>query len=88
MGADVCRAATNKISVDCVTTNSIMLMFDFSNMGMFGWISMSERILLVHGDVAKAILGNISSAVGRAIAAVVAFYVRVISGLLQFFSYF
>jgi O-antigen/teichoic acid export membrane protein len=67
-------AATIKVSTDFLMNLSIMLAFVISNMGMFAWISMSEQILLAHGDVAKANVVNISSGAGRAIAAVVACY--------------
>lgn len=76
-------AATVTIRDDFATNFPIMLMFITSNMGMFAWISMTEQILLAHGDMARANLVNISSGAGRAIAAIAACYVWGITELSQ-----
>ena len=80
-------AATLTINSDFATNFLIMLMFVASNMGMFAWISMTEQILLAHGDMARANLVNISSGAGRAIAAIVACYVFGITELSQWVSW-
>jgi O-antigen/teichoic acid export membrane protein len=67
-------AATVKVADSFAANLAIMLMFVVSNMGMFAWIGMSEQILLAHDEVGQANLVNISSGVGRAVAAVVACY--------------
>jgi O-antigen/teichoic acid export membrane protein len=67
-------AATIEVADSFAANLAIMLMFVVSNMGMFAWISMSEQILLAHGQVGRANLVNVSSGVGRATAAVVACY--------------